>query len=177
MASHASVQSGRNRLEDLLIVMERLADLYEALKAALSEKLVHMRRSDHAAIQLCVEKEERLVVTINQQEGLRKQVMEHVGRTFGLSASASRGMGVRELSQRVAEPYKTRIDVVADRLRDVVEEVKTLNGFIARVSAEVLSHLREVFSAMTTTVQPPQGYSPTGHTVDVAPRELFEAVG
>jgi len=177
MTTPASVKPGRNRLEDLLIVMERLVGLYEHLRVALNEKLVHMRRSDHAAIQSSVKNEERLVVTINQQEGLRKQVMERVGRTFGLSASAAREMNARELSKRVAEPYRSRIDAVADRLRHIVEEVTTLNGFIARVSAEVLNHLREVFSAMIVTTQPPRGYSRTGHTVDVQPKELFEAVG
>lgn len=164
------------RLGDLLVVMERLEGLYLELRQELSNKLEHMRRADHDGMAVSVEREQALVTRINEQEGLRKQVMEQVGRGYGLAPATIRAMPVRRLAERVIEPYRTRLFELADRLKAVVADVKKANGLINRVSQDVLTHVREIFSVITAA-EPASEYSCSGRTVESKPREMFSTIG
>lgn len=165
------------RLDDLLVVMEHIEGLYHGLRDVLADKLGHMRRSDVAGMAACVERENELVGGIIEQEGLRKQVMEQVGRGYGMSSKTARTMPARRLAERVTEPHRSRLTQVADRLKGAVAEVKRVNSLITRVSAEVLTHLGSVFAAVSGTDAPAGGYTSAGRTVDHRPRELFETIG
>lgn len=167
----------RTGLDDLLTVMQRLESLHQELREALQQKLEHMRRADQTGIQACLDREQVLVRSIIEQEGLRKQIMEQVGRGYGLGAKTARTMPARRLAERVTEPSRSRLNELADRLKSVVQDVKRINGLVTRVSQEVLGHLTEVFTTLTGSATPASGYSRAGRTVEGRPRELFETVG
>jgi hypothetical protein len=157
--------------------MDRLEGLHRDLCDTLMGKLERMRRADHDGLQALSEHERSLLVRIHEQEGLRKQVVERVGRGYGIAAETSRTMPARQLAQRVGDPYAERIAGAADRLKAVAEDVKRLNGLITRVSQHVLDHLREAFAAVSGGGRPAGVYSSAGTMIENRPRELFETVG
>lgn len=170
-------KAARQRVESLLVLLERLEGLHLELRIVLDDKLESMRKSDMAALQDCVERESALIGRINEQEGLRKQLMERIGRGFGIASQAARMLPARRLANRLAEPQRGKIEAMTDRLKTAVTEVSKTNAMIGRVSSQVLKHLGEMFAQARGAEAAPGVYSKSGRTVAARPVELFEAVG
>ena len=177
MIPDAANKAPRQRVESLLVLLERLEGLHLELRSVLSDKLESMRKSDMEALQNCVDRERALTTRINEQEGLRKQLMEHIGRGYGIAPQAARMLPARRLADRLTEPHRGKINAMADRLKAAVTEVSKLNALIGRVSSQVLKYLGEIFTEIRGVEASPGVYSKYGQTVTTRPVELFEAVG
>ena len=136
-----------------------------------------MRRASIQELGTCIEEEQELVTRIGEQEGLRRQLMEKIGRGYGISLTIARNLPVRELAQRVPEPTRTRLLAVSGGLKSAVERVKKVNNLVNRVSTDVLRHMEAVFSAVRATDSPSSSYTDRGQTAPPHPLELFEAIG
>jgi hypothetical protein len=167
----------KSRLDDLLVVLDRLEALHRDLCDSLAEKLEHMRRSDQEGIHRCTDREQLIATRLTEQEGLRKQLMAKIGRGYGLSPKAARALSANQLAERLAEPHSGAVAERAQRLRSTLEQVNRINRLVERVSREILDHLSEAFTAIATDEQPQSGYSQGGRAHGGRPRELFEAVG
>ncbi|MEE9297401.1 MAG: flagellar export chaperone FlgN [Phycisphaerae bacterium] len=165
------------RIDALLILLERLEQLHQQLHETLRRKLDLMRRADIDELRVCVDAEQALVTRISEQEGLRKQLMEQIGRACGMSADVARKLPARRLADRLPQPGKSRLQALAGRLRVAVERVKKVNDLVNRVTSEVLTHMAAVFSAVVATDAPASGYTDRGRTVQSRCQELFEAIG
>ncbi|MEE9243807.1 MAG: flagellar protein FlgN [Mycobacterium sp.] len=177
MSAHADDRSANTRLSAMLVLLNRLVDLHDELRTTLSDKLDSMRRAELDGLHTCIERERALTQRIREQEGLRKQLVEQLGRGFGMSPDVARGLSARELAQRLAEPDRIRLNHVADRLKDAVDGVRRMNDLVGRVSAQVMQHVDRLFQAITTTEEPGGGYTKRGRTMTSTPQELFQAIG
>lgn len=167
----------QKRLDDLLMLLERLDRLHGELGDVLREKLQTMRRSDLDGIHACVHREQNLARRIDEQNGLRKQLTVKIGRAFGIAPETARAMTASGLAARVTDPYGERILDAAQRLKRTVVQVERTNRMVHQVSSRVLSHLHQVFSSIAEETEPADGYTPTGGTQTGQRRELFEAIG
>jgi len=167
----------QERVESLFVLLQRLEGLHVNLRAVLSDKLESMKKSDLAALHESVERERALTARINEQEGLRKQLMERIGRGYGLASQAARTLSAGRLAERLTEAHRGRLDAAASRLRAAVVEVAKINAMIGRVSSQVLKHLGALFGQIGGAEASPGAYSKSGRTVAGRPFELFEAVG
>ncbi len=172
-----STRCSRSGLGDLLIVLERLEGLHRDLCHTLTETLAHIRRSDQSSIQGCTDREQAIVSRVVKQEGLRKQLMERIGRGYGMGREAARALSARKLAERVEEPIRSDLTRRADKLQDTLTDLERINGIVKRVSIEILTHLREAFAAITPIDEPGGEYTERGRSFGGRPRELFEAVG
>ena len=177
MLPNATNHASRQRVESLLVLLGRLEGLHVELRVVLDDKLESMRKSDMAALHDCMEREKVLTTRINEQEGLRKQLMERIGRGYGIAPQVARKLPARRLADRFDEPQRGKINAVTDRLKNAVMEVSKLNALVGRVSSQVLKYLGEVFAEVRGTEASPGVYSKYGQTVTARPVELFEAVG
>lgn len=170
----------RKRLDALLGMMERLADLHDELHLALRDKLASMRSAGLEDLHACVERERALAVRINEQEGLRKQMMEQVGHGYGMSPQASRALSAKNLAMHLPQPHRRKLEELTDRLRSAVQRVRRANDFVGRVSAQVLQHVRGVFAAVSGGATSGSAYNKHGEPGCPRPTHtagLFEAIG
>ncbi len=179
MKPESSSDKTRARLDGLLTLMGRLTELHDQLHAVLVDKVASMRNAELTRLMECVERERGLAVRINEQEGLRKQMMEQLGRAFGMSAQTARSLSARKLAERLAPSQGRRVEECADRLRSAVDRVRKTNEFVGRVAAQVLQHVREVFSAVSGARATSGVYTKRGAVSGGVDRAtaLFEAIG
>lgn len=166
-----NTRCSRSGLGDLLIVLERLEGLHRDLCQTLTEKLKHIRRSDQSGIFACTDREQAIVSRVAQQEGLRKQLMERIGRGYGMGREAARALSARKLAERVEEPVRSDLTHRADKLQDTLTDVERINGIVKRVSIEILTHLREAFAAITPIDEPGGEYTERGRSFGGQPGE------
>ena len=176
MTAHSITDSTDRRLADLVVLIDRITALHRDLHCTLSEKLECMQLAEVDRIHGCVQEQRELVARINEQDGLRKQLAEQIGRAYGMSADTARSLSLTKLADRVGSPRAVELHGAADRLRAAVGDVRKMNDMVERVSCDVLRHMREVFAAAADG-EPAGCYSPAGKTVAGRARELFEAVG
>lgn len=166
-----------SRFDALLSLMRRLETMHDEFRRSLERKLEMLRTAQIEQVQVNIAAEEALAGRIREQEGLRKQLMEQLGRGFGMSPEIARSLPARKLAERLAEPYRGRLIQAAGGLKRAIEEVRKISHLIERVSVDVTRHLHHVFAAIRTTCEPSSGYTKRGDTVAGKPRELFLAIG
>lgn len=166
-----------NRLSDLLVVLDRIEGLHIELGHSLAEKLEHMRRCDQEGIHRCTDREQAIAARVTEQEGLRKQLMERIGRGYGLSPKAARALSANQLADRLGPPDSVEVTKRAKRLRNAIDQVSRTNRRVERVSEGILSHLSEAMTSIAGSEEPQSGYTKGGRTKSGRPRELFEVVG
>jgi FlgN protein len=157
--------------------MDRLRGLHDDLRDTLAEKLERMRTADIDGVGRLIEQEQRLLGRIAEQEGLRKQIMEQLGRKFGMSAAFARTLPATRLAERLDATQGERLLTQAKLLKTAVQSVAVLNKMVNDVSTKVLEHMKDVFASITNDQESNGAYSYTGQTVVGRPRELFEAIG
>ena len=169
------------RLDRLTAALRALDKLHGDLHDAASEKLVCMRRADAAGIRQCTDREQSLIEQIGRWEGERRGLTEQIGRAFGLSARSAAKMTARQLAERCAEPRKSEILSLADRLRSAAGRLARINRIVGAASAQVLGHLRRVLSAMTCGPAGEGVYDIGGQPCAATPTggsgRLFEVMG
>lgn len=164
-------------LGEVLVVLERLTHLHEELHRLTQQKLQHLRAGKHAALGTCAEREAALIQTITDQNGLRRQLFERLGRAYGIAAPTARRMSARDWAARLEEPLDAPLRRAADRLREAVSATSAAHRQAELIVRGVLYHLRQVFAAVSDTDREAGIYSPRGEVVSHGPRRVFELTG
>lgn len=170
-------EAANQRLSDLIVVLDRLSELHRELLDLTRDKIEHMRSANTEELRICAVREEELVKNINEQEGLRRQLMDVIGRGYGLDPRVARRMPIRQLAERIEDRLRTKLLRAAEQLRRVVSEALEVNRVAAMIAQQVLNHLRCVFEAVAAPDEPPNTYSSRGKAVPGGTRRLFEMTG
>ncbi len=165
------------RIEDLLTLMQRMEALYKQLVGLIRDKLDRMKKADLSAIAEIDRRAEQVTRQIDEQNGLRRQLMERIGKSFGIDPATARSLTAGKLAERVAEPIRTKLQDRALSLRIAILETQRANKITQNVTQDVLRHLRVVFDAFTTTDAPTGEYTDNGRSAKPKHRELFEVIG
>jgi hypothetical protein len=169
--------NGKDRVDDLVHLLDGLTQLHDELLTVVHDKLDQMRAGSIEGMQTCAQREEALVACIAEQEGLRKQLLDVIGRGFGAAPQRARNWTASELADRLIEPQRGVLLEAARRLRTSIAEVARANRMAGLVAQEVLKHFRHIFTAVAGgSATQPAGYSPRGDVVSVINRALFDAV-
>lgn len=164
-------------LKDLISLFRVLDGLQERLLILIREKLQAMRSSDMALLQSLSLREQKLIESIQEREGLRQQIMDCIGRELGLAARAGRTMTVSQLSTYLPERSALLLENAASELRTVVAKVAQANRVAGATSREIVNHLSWVFASVRATHDSPVCYSGDGGAVGVVGARLLDAVG
>ncbi len=170
-------ETANQRLPGLLVVLDRLTELQRELLSLIREKIQQMRSGNTEGLRACTVREESLVKTIQEQEGLRRQLMEAIGRGYGINPQVARRMPTRQLAERIQGNLRAKFLGAVGRLRGVAGEVVELNRVAALIAQQVLHHLRCVFEAVSASGGRPDTYSPHGRALPSRNRQLFELTG
>lgn len=173
----AKTAETNDRLGELIVVLDRLAGLYRDLAAIARRKLGHMARADSEALNMGVALEEELTRTARAQEGLRGQLMELVGRGYGMAPQSARGMSATQLLERAPATCRLDLERSVRRLREAALELMEANRVARLVAQEVLTHLRHVFAAIGAGSESAEVYSPHGRVPEGGSRRIFETLG
>ena len=76
--------------EHLVTMLDELAGAHEQLLGAVEEKIEAMRSADTDRIRQTIEREQILVESIDEREGLRRQLTERIVRPYGVGTVAAR---------------------------------------------------------------------------------------
>ncbi len=165
------------RLKELIRLLGGLQNMYEQLLRVVGDKIDAMRRADIPALRTLSQQEQSLAGRLQAREGLRRQMMDAVGKEMGLPAATARAMPVSQIASRLPELPRERLLHVAKRLRDVAARTAQANRIAGAVSREILSHLTWVFSSVRAKDGKTVGYSGVGAAVGPRETRIFEAVG
>jgi hypothetical protein len=166
-----------SRSGELAFLLSDLKKLHEELLAVIQHKLAAMRRADADAINSCLAREQFLVGRIRQQEGLRQQLVQLIGKELGLTPEQAVRLPLKALAERLDEPRRGQLLAQAAGLRETMLGIDRSSKVAAMVTGEMLKHFRQVCLAMARAVQSTGTYSPTGRLNSEAPAGVFEAVG
>jgi len=164
-------------LKDLIRLLGGLQRMHEQLLELIRDKMDAIRRADIAALRRLAQQEQTVAGRLQAREGLRRQLMDMIGRDMGLSTSAARAMTVSQIASRVPQASRDGLLDVARGLRDVIARVAQANRVAGAVSREILGHLAWVFSSVRPVGEKAVGYSGRGGTVGPAGTRIFETVG
>lgn len=166
---------GRDRISELVIVLERLTGYYHQLTALAREKLTAMGRNDLDALRVITESEEALIRSVQEQDGLRRQILELVGRAFGIAPQLARRMTASQWLQRLEPNRRAEFESAVKLMRTAGAELSEANRVAGLVAAQVLTHLREVFTAISGASDRSEVYAPSGRMPTPGARVIFEA--
>jgi hypothetical protein len=164
------------RIEQLTTVLGELKRLHDELWLVVRNKLEAMRKADTDAIRSATAREEFLIRRMREQDGLRKQLLELIGKLVNIPAPQARRMAVSEVADYAKEPVKSQLLALAAALRDRVKETAEGNRVAAVVSHEMLKHFRQVYDVMAQVDQGPAVYSRTGQAERRTGTSVFDAV-
>jgi hypothetical protein len=166
-----------SRSSELVFLLGEFRKLHEELLAVIQHKLAAMRRADVEAVNSCLAREQFLANRIRQQEGLRQQLVQLIGKELGLAAEQTVRLSLKGLAERLEEPCRGRLLAQAAALRETMMTIDRANKVAAMVTGEMLKHFRQVCMAMARVGQSTGTYSPAGRLNSEAPARVFEAVG
>lgn len=161
-----------NQLAESLAGLRRL---YEELVAVLGRKLDAMKRADSDALGSCGARERFLAGQIAEVEVGRKQLLGQLQGQLGFDAR--RGVTISQVAERLDEPARSQLLVLAEGLRHLVTEADRLNQVGALVTKELLVHFRRVYEAMRMPQAGDGLYGPHGGREAVGAERLIDAVG
>ena len=165
------------RCRDLARLLTLLRTRHEELLEAVQEQAEALARADRERMRAAGERIQSLVQGIAVQDGLRRQLMDALGRDLGLEARRGRELTVAQLAQRLSGAARAALESAAEPLREVVGRVARANRRSAGVVAGVLGHLREVFAAIGRGCEPGGCYSGRGLGVTAPGLGILETVG
>lgn len=165
------------RIGDLVRLLGGMTDLNEQLAVVLDEKIESMRRADVEAMGGCEQREGKLVDSLRERDGLRKQMMDGIGVELGLPAKAGRSLTLTQLGLRVNDAERATLASAGDRLKSAVTKVRQVERVAAAVSREVLHHLQWVFAAVKPKDDGANVYANDGALVRGGGSTMVELVG
>ena len=117
-------------------LMAEMETAYLALAETVQAKITAMRRADRDGMRRQAEREQELVAQLSGREGLRRQLMDAIGKELGMSSTAARLMTATQLAARLPERSRAALQ----------ERVCGLREAAARVAKVTAAELRDHFN-------------------------------
>lgn len=168
---------GKAHWDDFARLLDNQADLHAELAGVVQNKIDAMRRADMQALYAGNEEERRLVERIQEREGLRKQMLDAIGRTLGMTSGVARALTVSDLMRRAPAVEGERISQAAQRLRKQLAQLAQVNSRATILSRELVHQLGCILAAATRPGEGSWGYAPSGTPTTVANVRIFDALG
>jgi hypothetical protein len=165
------------RVSQLAALLEDIHGLYDELHGVIQRKLEGMRRADAEAMSAASSRERFLTGRLRERDGLRKQLLEHIGSQLGLDPGAARCMTVSEVASHVGEPLAGRLSALAASIRPLMQRTAEANRVAALAGREVLGHFRRVYTTLAASGAEPGTYSRSGRAEALHSTRVFEVTG
>lgn len=162
---------------ELVQLVTDMTGLHGELAMHMRNKLEAIKRADSDRIQSITARETTLAGRLAEREGMRRQMVERIASGLGLDAESHRTIKLTELAEYFVEPRRSQLLVAAAGLKEKVEEIEQLRVRTALITEEMLKHMKDVFSVMTSPEHETGVYSRTGGRAESAAPRVFEAVG
>ncbi|HSW47333.1 MAG TPA: flagellar export chaperone FlgN [Phycisphaerae bacterium] len=163
-----------NLARDLVRLLSDMTGTYGELAMHMHDKLDAIRRADADRITSITARETTLADRLMERHGLRRQMMRQLQQALGLGADAMR---LTDLAEHLPEPRRSQMITVAEGLKKQLASMEQLRQTSELVSREMLTHLGEVLTVMTSGVQGGDTYGRTGVRQSTSMARVFEAVG
>ena len=165
------------RVQDLVRLLQDMTAGYEQLAELVQGKIDAMKQADIETMRRAAAQERELAEKLNAKEGLRRQVVDAIGEQLGLAPRSARVMTMSQLGSKLARAQRSALAEVGLKLRDTVARVAKVNRVAGVIGRGIHGHLDADFQSITTTDEPPVGYSGDGGLVGSGDNRLFDAVG
>ncbi len=164
-------------VRDLVRLLDDLNVAHTELLGAVREKLAAMRRADLHTMREMTIKEQTLARTIQEREGLRRQLTDIIGGKIGLAPGEARTLTVSQLATRLPVESGQALTHSVQKLRDTMHKVAQSNRVAGVACREVINHMKWVFASVRPKDDPPVAYAGNGTLVGSSATKLFEVVG
>ena len=155
--------------------LAEMRGLYEELLAILRRKLEAMRRAHTESLHSCAARERFLLQRIAEAESSRKTLAADLQLRAG---SKSKGpVSITQFAERVGEPGRSKLLVLADGLRRLVEQTNQANQVAALAGKELLAHFRHVYDVMRAAERDTGTYDVRGARTAGSAQRILDAVG
>lgn len=155
--------------------LAEMRGLYEELLAVLQRKLEAMRRADTELLNSCAARERFLLQRISEAESSRKVLVTDLQVRAGVAAK--RPISITQLAERIGEPGRSKLLVLADGLRRLVEQTNQVNQVAALAGKELLAHFKHVYDVMRTAERDTGTYDVRGARAAGSAQRILDAVG
>ena len=155
--------------------LAEMRGLYAELLAVLQRKLEAMRRADTELLNSCAARERFLLQRIAEAESSRKTLTADLQLRAG--AKSKGPVSITELAERIGEPGRSKLLVLADGLRRLVEQTNQLNQVAALAGKELLAHFRYVYDVMRAAERDTGTYDVQGVRAAGSAQRILDAVG
>jgi len=135
--------------EELIELLALLLQTHGRLLAIACARQVAIKTFDASGLNVLLERERVEVATAQSLELRRRNLLSRLQPLLGRGIPAT----TSEIAGRCGEPAKTRLLVLAGRLREVVTELDTTNRINAKVSQTVVGSLARVMQIITGVAQ------------------------
>lgn len=166
-----------NQLRDLIRLMGDLSTLHGELAMHMRNKLDAIKRADSDQVRSITARETTLAGRVQEREGLRRQLTDRIAEALGFEKGAGRSLRLNALAEKLPEPRRSQLLVVAAGLREKVREIESLNRTSELVTRTMLRHLSDVMQVMTAGLGNGDVYGHTGQRQPPRAANVFEAVG
>lgn len=166
-----------NLCRDLGRLLSDMLELHKELAMHMQNKLDAIRQADSDRMQSITAREMVLADRIAEREGLRKQIARRIVAGLGRPSAQADKMKISELAALLAEPRRSQLLGLATGLREKIDQVEKLRITTTLITQEMLRHLGNVLSVMTSGGPREDIYRQTGQREQTRLPVVFEAVG
>jgi hypothetical protein len=163
--------------QELVRLLGDLSGIYGELGMHMRNKVEAIKRADADQIQSITAREFLLADRAAEREGLRRQITQRILAGLGRAHGRYASLKLPVLAEWLAEPRRSQLLVAAAGLRERLEEIDRMRVTTTLITQEMLKHLGEVLSVMTSGGAGGDVYSRTGRREAGRMANVFEAVG
>lgn len=165
------------RIDNLVALLETLHELHLELLGIVQERIDAMKRADIAGMRDVGNREQALVQRISEREGLRKQLVDDIGRDMGMAPRAARAMSASQFAERIAGKRRGAVQRLTVALRETLARIARANQTSSMIAQGVLGHFRAIFESARTDDASGAGYGGSGKAIAEQDARIFDAVG
>jgi len=162
---------------DLVRLLSELTELHGELAMHMRSKLDAIKAADTDRISSITAREIVLAERAMEREGLCRQITRQILAGLGLSKSLSEPIKLSDLAERLPEPRRSQILVAVTGLKTRLQEIEKMRVTTTLITQEMLKHIGEVISAMTSGGPGDDAYGRAGQRKGPVPARVFEAIG
>lgn len=141
-------------------VLAEIAGQYQELARCAVERREAMRRADTRRLAHCVGSENAAVQRIADLERRRMAVVETLAARVGAPGKSQ--TPVSQLAPLLPEPARSRLLMLAQGLRDLMEKVAVLNEATRKAAEALSAHMEGLMRHVAAKLNHAQTYGPSG---------------
>jgi hypothetical protein len=153
-----TAQPGRATAARLVEILESSRTLHAELLSSVRARREAIRTANFAELSRLERIEAELSARLATQDLARANESAQLAARLSLPAKASLG----EISARLPEPERARLDLVRSNLRTAVEEVARETGVLRQASERLSAHMAGVMQAVNSALAHAKVYSRGG---------------